>query len=167
MVKSWLIYKHIHKIVDMQATFQVKFFWKNVLYFDLNFTNVFFLRVLLTNESELISVILSWWRHPMETLSRCLPFVWGIRRSPLNSPHKGQWRGALMFSLICAWINGCVKNREAGDLRRHRAHYDVIDIWCQTGDKPLSGLMMTQFTDTCICHSVYWVISTLTLSHNR
>ena len=30
-----------------------------------------------------------------------------------------------MFSLICAWINGWVNNREAGDLRRHRAHYDV------------------------------------------
>ena len=31
----------------------------------------------------------------------------------------------LMFSLICAWINGWVKNREAGDLWRHRAHYGV------------------------------------------
>ena len=40
--------------------------------------------------------------------------------------HKGQWRGALMFSLICAWIKRWVNNREAGDLRRHRAHYDVI-----------------------------------------
>ena len=38
-------------------------------------------------------------------------------------PRKGQWRGTLMFSLICAWINGWVNNREAGDLRRHRAHY--------------------------------------------
>ena len=27
---------------------------------------------------------------------------------------------------ICPWINGCVNNCEAGDLRRHRAHYDVI-----------------------------------------
>ena len=33
---------------------------------------------------------------------RYWPFVWGIHRSPVNSPHKGQWRGALMFSLICA-----------------------------------------------------------------
>ena len=53
------------------------------------------------------------------------PFVRGIHRSPVNSPHKGQWRGALMFSLICTRINGWVNNREAGDLRRHRAHYDV------------------------------------------
>ena len=46
--------------------------------------------------------------------------------SPVNSPRKGQWRGALMFSLICVWINDWVNNREAGDLRRYRAHYDVI-----------------------------------------
>ena len=53
------------------------------------------------------------------------PFVQGIHRSPVNSPHKGQWRGALMFSLICVWINSWVNNREAGDLRLHMAHYDV------------------------------------------
>ena len=51
------------------------------------------------------------------------PFVRGIHRSPV--PNKGQWRGALMFSLICVWINGWVNNREAGDLRRYRARYDV------------------------------------------
>ena len=45
---------------------------------------------------------------------------------PVNSPHKGQWRGALVSSLICVWINGWVNNREAGDLRRHHGHYDVI-----------------------------------------
>ena len=67
----------------------------------------------------------SWWRHQMETFSAYWPFVREIHRSPVNSPHKGQWRGALKFSLICAWINGSVNNREVGDLRRHRAHYDV------------------------------------------
>ena len=45
---------------------------------------------------------------------------------PVNSPHKGQRRGALMFYLICARINGWVNNGDAGDLRRHRAYYDVI-----------------------------------------
>ena len=43
-----------------------------------------------------------------------------------GSPHKGQWRGALMFSLICVWIYGLVNTREAGVLRRSQAHYDVI-----------------------------------------
>ena len=47
-------------------------------------------------------------------------------RSPVNSPQKGQWCGALMFSLICVWINDWVNNRDASDLRRYRAHYDVI-----------------------------------------
>ena len=56
------------------------------------------------------------------------PFVRGIHRSPVNSPHKVQWRGTLMFSLIWAWTNGWVNNHEAGDLRRHRAHYDVTII---------------------------------------
>ena len=58
--------------------------------------------------------------------SRYWPFVPGTHRSPVNSSHRGQWRGALMLSLICARINGWVNNRKAGDLRRHRAHYDVI-----------------------------------------
>ena len=55
-------------------------------------------------------------------------FVRGIHRSPVNPPHKGQKRGALIFSLICAWISGWINNREAGDLRRDRAHYDVLFI---------------------------------------
>ena len=61
------------------------------------------------------------WKH----FPRHWPFVRGIHRPPENSPHKCQWRGTLMFSLTCAWINGWVNNGEAGDLRRHHAHYDV------------------------------------------
>ena len=61
------------------------------------------------------------WKH----FPRYWPFVRGIHRSPVNSPNKGQCRGALMFSLICARIKGWVNNGEAGDLRRNRAHYDV------------------------------------------
>ena len=65
----------------------------------------------------------SWWGHQLETFSALLAIFAG--NSPVNSPHKGQRRGALMFSLICV-SNGWVNNREAGDLRRYRAHYDVI-----------------------------------------
>ena len=53
------------------------------------------------------------------------PFARWIHRSPVNSLHKGQWRGTLMFSFICAWINGWVNNGDADDLRHHRGHYDV------------------------------------------
>ena len=48
-----------------------------------------------------------------------------------NSPVTGEFPAqrpvmrSFMFSLICAWINSWVNNREAGDLRRQRAHYYV------------------------------------------
>ena len=61
------------------------------------------------------------WKH----FPRYWPFVPEIHQSPVNSPQKGQRRGALMFSLICVWINGWANKREAGDLRRYRAHCDV------------------------------------------
>ena len=64
--------------------------------------------------------VIKWIHFP-----RNWPFVRGIHRPPVNSPHKSQWRGALLFSLICTRINGWVDNGEAGDLRCHRAHYDV------------------------------------------
>ena len=54
------------------------------------------------------------WKH----FPRYWPFVRGIHRSPV-------WRGTLMISLICACLDGWVNNREAGDLRRYRNHYDV------------------------------------------
>ena len=64
--------------------------------------------------------IFAWRRHQMETFSALLALC------ALNSPHKGQWRWALMFSSICAWINLWVNNREEDDLRCYRAHYDAI-----------------------------------------
>ena len=65
------------------------------------------------------------WKH----LPRYWPFLRGIHRSPVNSQHKGQRRGALMFSLICARINGWVNNSEARNLRRHHAHCDVTVMY--------------------------------------
>ena len=88
-----------------------------------------------------ILVYSTWWRHQMETFSALLALVRGIHRSPVNSPHKGQWRWALMFSLICAWINCWVNNGDAGDLRRHSTHYDVtvmmLITWGRTSTRVL------------------------------
>ena len=85
------------------------------------------------------------WKH----FPRYWPFVQGIHRSPVNSPHKGQWRGALMFSLMCAWINGWIINREAGDLRHYCAHYDVIVMlnfieiqWCYISAPGLGRVLL-------------------------
>ena len=74
-------------------------------------------------------VNISWWRHGMETFSALLTLCAANYQSPVNSLHEGQWRGALIFSLICFCTNGWVNNRDAGDLRRNRAHYDVIVMW--------------------------------------
>ena len=61
----------------------------------------------------------------MGTFSASLAMCAG--NSPVNGefPTWGQWRGALLFPLICAWINGWVYNRETGDSIRYRAHNDV------------------------------------------
>ena len=82
------------------------------------------MRVIISDESTRFGGIhddVIKWKH----FPRNWPFVRGIHRSPVNSPHKGQWRGALMFTLICARINVWVNTREAGDLRRYCPHYDV------------------------------------------
>ena len=71
----------------------------------------------------------SWWCRQMETFSALLAICAG------NSSVTGEFltlspvrRGALMFSLIYASINGWVNNREAGDLRRYCAHHDVTVV---------------------------------------
>ena len=76
--------------------------------------------VLVSYISKIHDDVIKWKHFP-----RYWPFVRGSHRSPVNSPHKGQWHGALMFSVICAWIKYWVNNRETGDFRRHRIHYNV------------------------------------------
>ena len=66
------------------------------------------------------------WKHFLYNWS----FLRGIPQSPVNFPHKGLWRETLMFSLNCAWINVWVNTQDAGDLRRHRANYDVTVMGC-------------------------------------
>ena len=87
-----------------------------------NFALTWLTGFIIGHECSIINDDVIKWKH----FPRYVPFVRGIHRSPVNSPYKGQWRGALMFSLICAWINGRVNSRKAGDWRRHRTHCDVI-----------------------------------------
>ena len=71
------------------------------------------------------------WFHQRETLSALLVLC---ERSPEDFPHTGQWHGALMSTLTCAWTKGSANNWEAGDLRRHSAHYDVTKMaWNRNG----------------------------------
>ena len=59
------------------------------------------------------------WKHFFTLLALC------AGNSPVTGEFPSQRHGALMFSLICAWTNAWVNNRDAGDLGRHHAHYDV------------------------------------------
>ena len=80
------------------------------------------------------------WNHFL----RYWPFVWGTHRWPVNSSHKGQWRGALMFSLICAWIKGWVKNKGRWFTTPSRPLYHCYGLlvarplrWFKTPSRPL------------------------------
>ena len=87
-------------------------------------------------------VIMIKWKH----FPLYCPFVQGNHRSLLNSPHIGQWCGALMFSLICTWINGWANNHEAGDLRHHHAHYDVT---------VMTSLILRSRCSTCLIWKLF------------
>ena len=80
---------------------------------------------------------LSLWRHQMEAFSALLALCAG--NSPVTGEFPSQRPVTRSFdvSLMLPWINGWVNNREAGDLRRNRAHYDVRVIFRVTG--PLLG----------------------------
>ena len=84
----------------------------------------------------------SLWRHQMATFPRYWSFVKWIHWSPVDSPHKSQGHGALMFPLICAWTNAWTNYPDAGDLRRHQAHYDVT-------------LMSTKYSMAMMCCAIH------------
>ena len=69
---------------------------------------------------------IAWWRHQMDTFSALRAICAGISPVPGEVPAQRPVTRSFDVSLICAWINRWITNREAGDLRRYRAHYDVI-----------------------------------------
>ena len=71
--------------------------------------------------------VFSWWRHQMVTFFALLALLCGEFTGhwwyPLTKASDAElW----CFLWSAPWINGWLNNREAGDLRRHSAHYDVI-----------------------------------------
>ena len=119
ILKHWLVieyYIHIWQVFSQLGLGDSCQLWT---WF--NWSNKYFCQIRYVPNRKIHDDVIKW-KHFL-----CYrPFVRGIHRPPVNSPHIGQWRGALMFSLIYAWINDWVNNCEAGYLRRHRAHYDVI-----------------------------------------
>ena len=114
LMSKWSIKRYQNKIMSRDSVIKNNF--------DHIFNTINLVSLLIYIENNVCTWVTNgfsahaWWRHQMETFSALLAI----------SPHKGQWHGALMFSLICVWINNWVNNREAGDLRHYRAHYDVI-----------------------------------------
>ena len=144
-------YKHCHNkfpSLDIILTFSV---------FRKSYVIITFWAITIKSDTQLCFlcnwVCCTWWRHQMETFAALLAICAG--NSP--APHKGQWRGVLMFSLICTWITDWVNNREAGDLRRHRAHHDVIvmsdpasfhaflDLWLNLDDTVIENYVLSDF----------------------
>ena len=70
----------------------------------------------------LVSTWFAWWRHQMDVFPRYWPFVRGIHRLPVIPAQRPVTQSfEVFFHLKYRWVN----NDEAGDLRRHRCHYDV------------------------------------------
>ena len=71
----------------------------------------------------------SWWRHQMEIFSALLVICAG--NLTVTGEFPAQRSVTLSFDVIfdLLWTNGWANNRDAGDLRRHRAHYKVILIY--------------------------------------
>ena len=107
----------------------------------------------------------SWWYDHFdkrEHFPRYWPFVRWIRRLPVDFPHKGRWRGAGMFSLMCAWTNGWANNLDAGDFRRHRVHHDVnvmfhreLNNYVYTG----SAFRITVTLPSLVVMAISWTIA--------
>ena len=85
------------------------------------------------------------------------------------SPHKGQWRRALMFSLICTWTNGWENNQDAGNVRRHRAHYDVTIMTLAQQVHPTNYAHGSRFVvfivNRCTC-MMAWLVGKRAVSGN-
>ena len=65
----------------------------------------------------------SWWRHQMETFSALLAICAG--NSPVTGEFPAQRPMTRSFDVFFDVRPNEVNNREAGGLRRHRAHYNV------------------------------------------
>ena len=74
------------------------------------------------------------------------PFVRGIHWSLVDSPHKGQWCRALMFSLMCTWTNAWTNMGIACDLSSHVVH--VTSLLCQSSPRHIFFIWCLFYVDS-------------------
>ena len=124
IIVSWRVYASVNKVtVGLDVN-------------DLNLTNDKYFPL----HDEVIK-----WKH----FPRYWPFARGIHRSPVDSPHKGQWREALVFYLIYAWTNDLANNREMSSYQNRKSH---------CGDKTVvrSSNLHNGISRTSKMASLYW-----------
>ena len=103
----------------------------------------------------------------METFFALLAFVRGIHRSQVNSPHKGQWREALMFSSIC-----CLNQHLSKHWRRRWFETPSRSLWrhCNEGGSKIKQLQNTAKHSKAwtmyIFPIIYCYYSTIIRSHD-
>ena len=88
----------------------------------------------------------------MKTFSALLAFC--VRNSPVTGEFPAQRPVTRSFDFfILAWTNGWVNKLDAGDLRRHEAHYDVIvmikEYRCYSADPVQFGNKYKSHSDLC------------------
>ena len=96
------------------------------------------------------------------TFSALLALCAGNSPVTAEFPHEGHWRGVLMFSFMCAWINGWVNKRESGDLRRHRAQYDVTEMF--TSD--FANIHRLAISGICVGSGIYFLFVQINLNQS-
>ena len=84
------------------------------------------------------------WKH----FAPCWPFVRRIRRSLVDSPHKGQWRGALMFFFYLR-----LNKRLSRQSRRRWFETPLCPLWCHCNVNGFPYLYM-YFSEYCTCFAV-------------
>ena len=109
--------------------------------------------------------LLSWWRHQMEKFSALLTIC--VENSPVSGEFPAQRPVTCSFDVFfdLRLINRWVNNGEAGDLRRYRAHYDVIlmhlmRLWfgSMSGGTTMLTSSKCCVISTRICHALYYFI---------
>ena len=95
----------------------------------------------------------------METFSALLAICAGNSPVPGEFPTQRPVTRSFDVYLDCTRINGWVNNREAGDLRRYRAHYGIIVMLNQRkyNNRILYGVAKPEVHKRCKLIYVYMV----------
>ena len=105
----------------------------------------------------------AWWRHQMETFSALLAL------RDWNPPATGGFSHKVDVFFICTWTNGWSNNRDAGDLGRHRAHYDVTLMlhhglaWEWTWECPAAATLERLVGSNSMCAKMILTICLITV----